>query len=107
MRLKGKFALVTGGSEGIGLGICEAFVREGADLCIVGRSADKLAAAQRHLGEAAKILVPADLSSSSAIDEIAAKIGETGRSLDILVNNAGVARLSPSKRSLLKTTVTL
>lgn len=98
MRLKGKFALVTGGSEGIGLGFCEAFVREGADLCIVGRSADKLATARRHLGEAAKFLVPAALSSSTAIDEIAAKIGEAGRSLDILVNNAGVARLSPFEK---------
>ena len=45
MRLRGKFALVTGGSKGIGLGIREALARESGHLRIVGRSVEKLAAA--------------------------------------------------------------
>ena len=43
MRLQGKFALMTGGSEGIGLAIAQALARQGATLCLVGRSAEKLA----------------------------------------------------------------
>src|ERR1700722_15819249 len=62
MRLKGKLALITGGSEGIGLAIGEAFVREGADLCIAGRSQEKLERARRRLQEAV-VTIQAALST--------------------------------------------
>ena len=94
MRLTGKFALVTGGSDGIGLGICKAFAHEGAELCIVGRSEEKLANAGRQLGDAVKILVSADLSTDGGIDTVIEQVKKTGRTLDILVNNAAVAQLS-------------
>ena len=45
IELNNKRALITGGSDGIGLAIAEAFLREGADITIVGRDAGKLEAA--------------------------------------------------------------
>jgi NAD(P)-dependent dehydrogenase (short-subunit alcohol dehydrogenase family) len=54
MRLQGKLALVTGGSDGIGLAIAGALIRVGAELCIVGRNSEKLARARstRNRGQA-------------------------------------------------------
>ncbi|MER8805969.1 SDR family NAD(P)-dependent oxidoreductase [Mesorhizobium australicum] len=49
MRLRGKRAVVTGGSDGIGLAIAEAFLHEGADVLIVGRDAGKLDTARHKL----------------------------------------------------------
>ncbi|TJW69197.1 MAG: SDR family oxidoreductase [Mesorhizobium sp.] len=100
MRLQGKRALVTGGSDGIGLAISEAFAREGADVLIVGRDAGKLEAARDALaveakGNATVETLSADLATSAGIDAVAARVKGSGRPLDILVNNAGVAYLVP------------
>jgi NAD(P)-dependent dehydrogenase (short-subunit alcohol dehydrogenase family) len=100
MRLHGKRALVTGGSDGIGLAISEAFSREGADVLIVGRDVEKLEAARKTLVTAVNSgagveTLSADLSTSAGIDAVAAQVKRSGRPLDILVNNAGVAYLVP------------
>jgi NAD(P)-dependent dehydrogenase (short-subunit alcohol dehydrogenase family) len=50
-QLKGKNALVTGGGSGIGLASAGAFVRDGANVLIMGRNGDKLEAARRTLAE--------------------------------------------------------
>ncbi|WP_192246309.1 SDR family NAD(P)-dependent oxidoreductase [Mesorhizobium silamurunense] len=100
MRLHGKRALVTGGSDGIGLAITEAFVREGADVLIVGRDTGKLEAARDTLAAEAKGGAPvetlsADLATSAGIDAVVGHVAGSGRPLDILVNNAGVAYFVP------------
>lgn len=94
MRLDGKRALVTGGSDGIGFAIVEAFVREGANVTIVGRDADRLHSAREKLGSGVET-VQADLGGSDGVDVVVRHVEASGASIDILVNNAGMAVLVP------------
>jgi 3-hydroxybutyrate dehydrogenase len=94
MSLKGKVALVTGSTSGIGLGIAEALATQGADLLLNGFG-DADAMEKLRAGTATKFGVhvgysPADISKPA---ESAAMVAQAERelgSLDILVNNAGV-----------------
>ena len=95
MRLQGKRALVTGGSEGIGFSIAEALQREGAEISIVGRDAEKLATARTRLGGDKVATIAADLATAAGIDTVVEHVKRAGGTLDILVNNAGVAFLVP------------
>jgi 3-oxoacyl-[acyl-carrier protein] reductase len=88
--LQGKFAVVTGGTRGIGRAIAERLLREGAAVAICGRTAqsvDDALAALRPLGKV--IGRPADITSYEQVlaffDAVEAEFG----GLDILVNNAG------------------
>jgi 3-oxoacyl-[acyl-carrier protein] reductase len=88
--LKGKLALVTGGTRGIGRAIAERLVAEGASVAISGRRADTVAKAARELGSVGKVAgVSADIRS---FDEVRAMFEAVDRELgglDILINNAG------------------
>jgi uncharacterized oxidoreductase len=84
MQLKGKTALVTGGSDGIGLEIARHLQAAGAEVIVVGRDRGRLAAA---LAEGFDT-VTADLSSPAGCDALIAELAE--RTIDILVNNAGM-----------------
>ena len=97
MRLAGKFAVITGGSDGIGLGIAEAFARNGAGLAIVARDPKKLAAAKAKLEpQGAEVTeIAADLTADDAVETVSARIKALGRSIDILVNNAGTSTFVP------------
>jgi NAD(P)-dependent dehydrogenase (short-subunit alcohol dehydrogenase family) len=92
LRLNHKRALITGGSEGLGLAIASAFKREGAQIVIA-------ALADEHLDEAAGELdCPAlgmDLADTAQVEASIEKTVELLGGLDILVNNAAVT--SPSK----------
>jgi uncharacterized oxidoreductase len=84
MKLDGKLALVTGGSDGIGLEIARHLEAKGASVIVAGRNEERLASARTKGFEAVK----ADLSSEAGCDALIDAV--RGRPIDILVNNAGV-----------------
>ena len=97
--LKGKTALVTGSTSGIGLGIAEALGREGANLVLNGFG-DKaeIERVRTRLAEACRVEViydGADMSQPQAIATMMhAAIAQFG-SVDVLVNNAGIQHVAP------------
>jgi 3-oxoacyl-[acyl-carrier protein] reductase len=92
MDIKGSRALITGGSEGIGRGIAEALLAKGAQVAIMSRNEEKLAATADEIGALA---VAGDVSREQDADRAVAKVIEAFGGLDILVNNAGIGYFSP------------
>ncbi len=88
MRLANKVAVITGGGSGIGLAVAQAFVGEGAQVAISGRSADTLAAARDRLGGSA-IAVPGDVTNHRDLERLFNSTAEQLGKIDVLVANAG------------------
>ena len=96
--IRGKVALVTGGSRGIGEMIAAGFLAAGAKVYISSRKADVCDATAERLAatyDGTCISLPADLSQMSGIESLAARLAEKEDKLDILVNNAGAAWGAP------------
>jgi len=89
--MKGRIALITGGSQGIGRAIALEYANAGARIAITARSKDKLDAVKSEIEKLGQkcLAIPADLALDSEIkrvhDEVVAEFGD----IDILVNNAG------------------
>jgi NAD(P)-dependent dehydrogenase (short-subunit alcohol dehydrogenase family) len=90
---RGKVALITGGSQGIGLAIAHALAAEGCGVVLSGRRASALKKAATQLGKyKVKVLpVVCDVRDERAVVRLMAEVRSKFRRLDILVNNAGVA----------------
>jgi NAD(P)-dependent dehydrogenase (short-subunit alcohol dehydrogenase family) len=89
--LKGRAAIVTAASRGIGLGIAAELVRQGARVCITARNAGALEAAVAELGGAGvAIAVPGKADDAGHQSEAVARTIEAFGRLDMLVNNAGI-----------------
>ena len=94
-RLKGKTAIITGGSTGIGLATAKRFVEEGAYVFINGRSQTELDAAIKEIGENVTG-VQGDGSKPGDRDRLYVAVADTGRGLDVVFANAAaidVARI--------------
>lgn len=92
-RLKNKVALITGAGSGIGKAIALAFATEGADICAVGRTPEKLENVTREIEENGQkaLAVKGDVGNLKDIDNIVSKTVEHFGRIDILVNNAGIS----------------
>ncbi|WP_262186255.1 SDR family NAD(P)-dependent oxidoreductase [Serratia fonticola] len=92
--LKNKNAVITGGSDGIGLGIARAFAANGANVCLIGRTQKKLAEAQASLAHygVAVTTIAHDLGVPSSMQSLVRHITERLGTVDILVNNAGIGK---------------
>jgi 3-oxoacyl-[acyl-carrier protein] reductase len=92
--IKGKIALVTGSSRGIGRGVALALAAEGCDVMLTGRDTqalEEVAAAIRELGRRAAVAV-VDLRATDAPAKLIAQTAREFGGLDILVNNAGATK---------------
>lgn len=92
--LAGRRALVTGSSQGIGLGLATALAAAGAHVILNGRDAAKLAVAAAELraaGHADVEVAPFDVTDEAAVQAAVAALGP----VDILVNNTGIHRRGP------------
>ena len=100
LQLRGKVAIVTGSSRGLGLASARALASEGCRVCLSARGTDALEAAAADLratvaedGAGESILaVAADLSSPGGAEKVVAATLKAFGGIDILVNNVGTAK---------------
>jgi NAD(P)-dependent dehydrogenase (short-subunit alcohol dehydrogenase family) len=93
-KLEGKTAVITGGTDGIGLATAKRFVEEGAYVFITGRR-------QKALDEAVKAIgtnvagVQGDIAQLADLDRLYETVADTGKRIDIVFANAGVGEFVP------------
>ncbi len=92
MELDGKFAVVTGGTSGIGAAICRRFAAEGAAVALIGRDnrrGEILVQEIQAAGGSASFIV-ADVRDAESVEAMAGVVSRLTGHVDILVNNAGI-----------------
>lgn len=96
--LKGRSAIITGSTSGIGLGIAKALAQAGADVVIngLGSTADNEAVRAEVAAAGTKVIFNgANMMRSDAIDQLIEETRSTMGAVDILVNNVGIQHVSP------------
>lgn len=92
MQLKGKTAAITGGTAGIGRGIAELYLAEGANVALMARNSDKGAKVVKELdADGRAIFVAGDVMEQEQVEGFIDQTVQAFGSVDILVNNAGGA----------------
>ena len=97
--LKGKVAVVTGGTRGIGFSIVELFLKNGASVALLGsrqETVDKALAKLRAINPDWEVIGMApDLTDYASVDAAFAEVEKAFGRIDILVNNAGISAREP------------
>jgi NAD(P)-dependent dehydrogenase (short-subunit alcohol dehydrogenase family) len=94
--VRGKTALVTGGTSGIGLMIARGLVLAGVNVIVASRKEEGVRQAAVDLGEAGAVVgLQGDVSSPDGARELASAVADEAEQLHILVNNAGVTWGAP------------
>jgi NAD(P)-dependent dehydrogenase (short-subunit alcohol dehydrogenase family) len=95
LKLDGKVALVTGSTAGIGFALAQSLAREGAHVCVNGRTQERvdtaIAAIRSQAGTDSVEGIVADFSSAAGADAVIAKLP----AVDVLVNNVGIFEPKP------------
>ncbi|AHE67096.1 short-chain dehydrogenase of various substrate specificities [Legionella oakridgensis ATCC 33761 = DSM 21215] len=97
LSLKGKNAIVTGGSKGLGADIAVSLAKSGAYVAVLGRDIKGLEKTKSLIEDTGGHchLIQVDLKEVNLIEEAAKKLLELNSSWDILINNAGIAKAAP------------
>jgi NAD(P)-dependent dehydrogenase (short-subunit alcohol dehydrogenase family) len=94
--VRGRTAVVTGGSRGVGFMIAKGLIEAGARVVISARKAEACRAAAAELNELGScVAIPADLSTEEGTQTLAAAVRDEFGELNLLVNNAGVSWGAP------------
>ena len=92
MELKGKVAVITGGSIGIGLAVAEALAKEGVHLALCARDRERVQKVAAEISSkygVKAIGIAADVAKSQDVEAFMAEVGKAFDGVDILINNAG------------------
>jgi NAD(P)-dependent dehydrogenase (short-subunit alcohol dehydrogenase family) len=101
LSLHGKLALISGGSQGIGLAIAQALADEGCKLIICGRNQSRLNLAAKELSKKTKITAFAcDVRDPATVKRMFTAVTRKFKRLDILVNSAGIAHAFKPTREI-------
>ncbi len=94
MRLKGRVALITGASSGIGRAIANIFAAQGCDLAINGRNQQRLQVVSEEIKNMGRkvLILNGDVSDFDKVQQLGQKALSTYGKIDILVNNAGMSQ---------------
>ena len=94
--LKGKAAVVTGGTRGIGLAIAKALAEEGVGVLISGTKQETVDKALEKLAPAGRVAgVAADVTKLAEVQKMLAAAQQQFGGIDILINNAGIGIFTP------------
>ena len=93
-RLAGKYALITGGTSGIGLATAQTFIAEGAQVAVTGRNPVALEQAQALLGNNGWVIA-ADSGDAAGKRQLAATLADRWPQLDVVFINAGDVTHAP------------
>jgi NAD(P)-dependent dehydrogenase (short-subunit alcohol dehydrogenase family) len=96
MVLRGRRALVTGASRGIGAAVAVALAEAGADVVLSARDLGALEAVRGSITDVRTAVLPCDLADADAVEQLAADALDVFGGLDILVNNAGITIPEPA-----------